>query len=172
MPNYLPIGEERIIGFIFFPRVLALCQMQTALFRVWTQVPESTSYKCLLHDIHGCISSVTQSSRHLNSTCKLNVIVLLRPPFVHWGGYGITVIVNGPGKQIQILDEAVCISLFTNTFGKSMNPSLLPSRYLEQTELFSLQWWLFEKEISEIKPTALHWKIDLVVHPVHRRGFG
>ena len=28
---------------------------------------------------------------------------------------------------VQILDEAVCISLCTNALGKSMNSSLLPS---------------------------------------------
>ena len=29
--------------------------------------------------------------------------------------------------QVQILDEAVCVSLYTNTLWKGMNPSLLPS---------------------------------------------
>ena len=28
LPFYLPIAERRIIGFIFFPRVLALCKNQ------------------------------------------------------------------------------------------------------------------------------------------------
>ena len=27
--------------------------------------------------------------------------------------------------RVQFLDEAVCISLHTNTFGKGMNPSVL-----------------------------------------------
>ena len=30
LPNYLPIGGRRIIGFTPFPRVLVLCEMQTA----------------------------------------------------------------------------------------------------------------------------------------------
>ena len=33
-----------IIEYIPFPRVLALCEMQTALCRIWTQVSEFTSY--------------------------------------------------------------------------------------------------------------------------------
>ena len=41
---YLPIAGGRIIGFIFFPRVLALCEMQSASSRIWTRVPVSISY--------------------------------------------------------------------------------------------------------------------------------
>ena len=33
MPYCLPIAGRRIIGFIFFPKVLVLCEMQTALSR-------------------------------------------------------------------------------------------------------------------------------------------
>ena len=29
--------------------------------------------------------------------------------------------------QVQILSEAICISLCTNALGKGMNPSVLPS---------------------------------------------
>ena len=35
---------ERIIGFIPFPRVLALFEMQTASSRIWTRVADSISY--------------------------------------------------------------------------------------------------------------------------------
>ena len=41
---YLPIAGGRIIGFIPFPRVLVLCEMQSALFRIWTRVAMSISY--------------------------------------------------------------------------------------------------------------------------------
>ena len=33
LPNYLPIAGGRIIGFIPFPRVLVLCEMQSVLSR-------------------------------------------------------------------------------------------------------------------------------------------
>ena len=39
---YLTIG--RIIGFIPFPRVLVLCEMQSASSRIWTRVAVSISY--------------------------------------------------------------------------------------------------------------------------------
>ena len=38
------IDEERLIGFILIPRVLNLCEMQSALSRVWTCVDVSISY--------------------------------------------------------------------------------------------------------------------------------
>ena len=41
---YLPIAGGRIIGFIHFPRVLMLCEMQSVLSRIWTRVVESISY--------------------------------------------------------------------------------------------------------------------------------
>ena len=37
-------GLRRIVGFIPFPTILVLCEMQTALSRFWTQVAESISY--------------------------------------------------------------------------------------------------------------------------------
>ena len=36
---YLPIAGGRILGFIPFPRVLVLCEMQSVSFRIWTRVP-------------------------------------------------------------------------------------------------------------------------------------
>ena len=44
----LPIAKGRIIGFIPFSSVLALCEMQTFSFRIWTRVTVSISYD----DIH------------------------------------------------------------------------------------------------------------------------
>ena len=41
---YLPIAGERIIGFIPFPRVLVLCEMQSVSSRIWTHVAASISY--------------------------------------------------------------------------------------------------------------------------------
>ena len=44
LPYYLPIAGGRIIGFIPFPRVLVLCEMQLLSSRIWTRVAESISY--------------------------------------------------------------------------------------------------------------------------------
>ena len=44
LPYYLPIAGRRIIGFITFPRVLVLCEIQSALSRIWTHVGVSISY--------------------------------------------------------------------------------------------------------------------------------
>ena len=41
---YLPIAGERISGFIPFPRVLVLCDMQSISSRIWTRVAVSISY--------------------------------------------------------------------------------------------------------------------------------
>ena len=38
------IAGGRIVGFILFPRILALCEMQTAWSRIWTWATESISY--------------------------------------------------------------------------------------------------------------------------------
>ena len=44
LPYYLPIAGGRIIGFIPFPRVLVLCEMQSVSARIWTRVTVSISY--------------------------------------------------------------------------------------------------------------------------------
>ena len=41
---YLPIAGGRIAGFIPFPRVLVLCEMQSASSRIWTRAAVSISY--------------------------------------------------------------------------------------------------------------------------------
>ena len=43
-PTILPIAGGRIIGFIPFPMVLVLCEMQSVTSRIWTRVAESISY--------------------------------------------------------------------------------------------------------------------------------
>ena len=43
LPYYLPIAGGRIIGFIPFPRVLVLCEMQSVLSRNWTRIAVSIS---------------------------------------------------------------------------------------------------------------------------------
>ena len=44
LPYYLPIAGGRIIGFIPFPRVSVLCEMQSVSSRIWTRVTVSISY--------------------------------------------------------------------------------------------------------------------------------
>ena len=44
LPYYLPIAGGRIIGFIPFPRVLVLCEMQLVSAKIWTHVVMSISY--------------------------------------------------------------------------------------------------------------------------------
>ena len=44
LPYYLPIAGGRIIGFIPFPRVLVLCEMQPATSRIWTHITMFISY--------------------------------------------------------------------------------------------------------------------------------
>ena len=41
---YLPIAGGRIIGFIPFPRVLVLCEMQSVSSRIWTRIAVFNSY--------------------------------------------------------------------------------------------------------------------------------
>ena len=41
---YLPIAGRRIVGFIPFPRILALCEIQIASSRIWARVTVSISY--------------------------------------------------------------------------------------------------------------------------------
>ena len=44
LPYYLSIAGKRIVEFILFPRVLGLCELQTALFKILTWAAESISY--------------------------------------------------------------------------------------------------------------------------------
>ena len=46
---YLPIAGGRIIGFIPFPRVFVLCEMQSVSSRIWTRVAVSISYDANHH---------------------------------------------------------------------------------------------------------------------------
>ena len=59
-PYYLPIAGGRIIGFIPFPRVLVLCEMQSVSSRIWTHVAVSISY----NDNHYTISTFSYISCH------------------------------------------------------------------------------------------------------------
>ena len=59
LPYYLPIAGGRIIGFIPFPRVLVLYEMQSVSSRIWTRVAVSISYD----DNHYTTGTPVQISR-------------------------------------------------------------------------------------------------------------
>ena len=67
---YLPIAKRKTIGFIPFPRVLALCEMPAASSRIWTLVPMSISY-----DDNHCTTS--NSIKHLYTTKILIMFVYM-----------------------------------------------------------------------------------------------
>ena len=60
LPYYLPIAIGRIIGFIPFPRVLVLCEMQSVSSRIWIRVAMSISYD----DNHYTTGSYTHTHTH------------------------------------------------------------------------------------------------------------
>ena len=64
---YLPIAGGRIIGFIPFPRVLVLCEMQSVSSRIWTRVAVSISYD----DNHYTTGT---SQRGLNPPAPMSVL--------------------------------------------------------------------------------------------------
>ena len=58
LPYYLSIVGGTIVGYIHFPRLLALCWMQTASSRFWTWVAEFTFF----HD-NRCVKNASTSLR-------------------------------------------------------------------------------------------------------------
>ena len=62
LPYYLPIAGGRIIGFIPFPRVLVLCEMQSVSSRIWTRVAVSISHD----DNHYTTGTSNENSLWLN----------------------------------------------------------------------------------------------------------
>ena len=51
LPYYIPI-TEKIVWCVRFPRVLTLCEIQTASFKIWTRIIMSISYddNCYPHE--------------------------------------------------------------------------------------------------------------------------
>ena len=73
--------------------------------------------------------------------------------------------------RVQILEEADCISLSTNTLWKGMNPIILPPAIVGQTVFFSLgEATSLEEGNSEFKPVKLRLKTDLVSYPARAEG--
>ena len=61
--------------------------------------------------------------------------------------------------RVQILDETYCISHSTNTFGKGINPIILPPAMEKKLGRLGssalLSQLVYEKENSEFKPVKL-----------------
>ena len=68
---YLPIAGGRIFGFIPFPSVLMLCEMQSVPSRIWTRVAVSTSYNDNHYTMERYINKSYKGSR------PILVVVLL-----------------------------------------------------------------------------------------------
>ena len=74
--------------------------------------------------------------------------------------------------RVQILDEAVYVSLCANALRKGMNPYVLfpvIDKWLDRLDCLVL---IKQKSlrITEFKPTLLHLKADFVSHPAHGIG--
>ena len=59
LPHYLPIAGGRIIGFIPFPSVLVLCEMQSVSSRIWTRFAVSISYDDNHYTTGTCINVIS-----------------------------------------------------------------------------------------------------------------
>ena len=70
---YLPIAGGRIIGFIPFPRVLVLCEMQSVSSRIWTRIAVFISY--------GDNDYTTGTSR---AEGLVNMVTLSAELGIHW----------------------------------------------------------------------------------------
>ena len=84
LPYYLPVAGGRIIGFIHFPMVLVLCEMQLVSSRIWTRVAVSISYD----DNHYNTGTSKYLSKYYTKWSRLAVILSL---LMQWrGAFGET----------------------------------------------------------------------------------
>ena len=87
LPYYLPIAGGRIIGFIPFPRVLVLCEMQSVSSRIWTRVAVSISYDdnhyttdtSIIYNRFWYVLRATPRIpyTHIAAICRFELVVLL-----------------------------------------------------------------------------------------------
>ena len=70
LPYYLLIAGGRIIGFIPFPSVLVLCEMQLVSSRIWTRVTVSISY-----DDNDYTTGICDTNGSFNPAWKTNIWV-------------------------------------------------------------------------------------------------
>ena len=77
LPYYLSIAGGRIIGFIPFPRILVLCEMQSVSSRIWTRVTVSIS-----DDNNHYTTGTFSSQLWVNSKMGLIVQLIKKKPCV------------------------------------------------------------------------------------------
>ena len=84
LPYYLPIAGGRIVGFIPFPRVLVLCEMQSVSCWIWTRVAVSISYDDN-HYTTGTWLAIkhTHYLAYLISISTTTLIDILQPPVLY-----------------------------------------------------------------------------------------
>ena len=75
LPYYLPISGGRIIGFIPFPRVLVLCEMQSVSSRICTRVAV-----CISYDDNHYTTSISNHNHYTTGTsgCLYQRVVIQR----------------------------------------------------------------------------------------------
>ena len=123
LPYYLPIAGGRIIGFIPFPRVLVLCEMQSASSRIRTRIAVSISYGDN-HYITGWLFGKNQSINQLH-THTHTYIYIIEASFIQYDG---------------TLDYCwLLIFLCRDPGGKGIVPYLQPKRFRSYFWLSSLQ---------------------------------
>ena len=62
---YLPITGRRIVGFIHFLRVLVLCEIETALSKIWTWVAIANFYDANHYTMNASISEIVWQNLNL-----------------------------------------------------------------------------------------------------------
>ena len=84
---YLPIAWGRRVGVMPFPKLFALCEIQTILFRIWTLAVKFTFY-----DSNCYITSAFYTHKHKKVypkyDAKMDLVVRLQ--FWSCGEYGVT----------------------------------------------------------------------------------
>ena len=105
---YLPIAGGRIIGFIPFPRVLVLCELQSVLSRIWTRVAMSISY-----DDNHYPTGTNYKWYHCHSC---SIFSVFEPGLGIWVSFRFLLFsCCGPTKQHNALDDNCFFFLFINT---------------------------------------------------------
>ena len=84
LPYYLPIAGERIIGFIPFPRVFVLCEMQWVSSRIWTRVAVSISYDNNHYTMGTSIKDLYISYCSLSTAAWQSSVVTVHPATGSW----------------------------------------------------------------------------------------
>ena len=72
LPYYLPIAGGRMIGFMPFPRVLVLWEMQSVSSRIWTRVAVSISDDDNHYTTGPPITGLNSEFSHQNGTLKIS----------------------------------------------------------------------------------------------------